>query len=131
MCPGVNTFLAREIWTAVNGIMRSRGAAVAPPESFGVSGSSGMRVGRCQRDGTARGPSVEHQTPHGYEEGMDFIFWMWPWAGWGLDSVLEVFSSLGGSGIPGSPQPPAGCWPLLPGNIKDRRKQPHVAPGEV
>lgn len=89
MCPGVNTFLAREIWTAVNGIMRSRGAAVAPLESFGVSGSAGMRVGRCQRDWTARGPSVEHQPRHGHEEGMDFIFWMWHsglWAGWGLDS---------------------------------------------
>lgn len=86
MCPGVNTFLAREIWTAVNGIMRSRGAAVGPPESFGVSGSSGMRVGRCQRDGTARGPSAEHQPPHGHEEGIGFYF---------LDVALRVLSWLG------------------------------------
>lgn len=77
MCPGVNTFLAREIWAAVNGIMRSRGAAVPPPEFFGVSGSGGMRVGRCQRDGTDPGPSVEHQPRPGREERMDFIFWMW------------------------------------------------------
>lgn len=107
MCPGVNTFLAREIWTAVNGIMRSRGAA---PESFGVGGSGGIRVGRCHRDRTAQGPSMD------VKKGWILI------SGWvvGLDSVLEVISSLSGSGIPGSPS-----------NIKDRRKQPQVAPGEV